>query len=112
MDTVMTPDGIVTIWDSERDISELCRKYISDDVAIYIGSLIRDCDTEAEMARLQFQSDYNVMERELEGWYNEVFEIKSQLEQISYEADKQPGLSKRKVLNKLDEIIDHLQTIM
>lgn len=112
MDTVMTPDGIVTIWDSERDISELCRKYISDDVATYIGSLIRDCDTETEMARLQFQSDYRAMEMENEACRNELWEIKSQLEQLTYEADKQPGLSKRKVLNKLDDIIDHLQKIL
>ena len=112
METINTPDGIVTIWDSERDVSELCRKYISDDMATYVGDLIRDCDAEATMAQLQFQSDYNVMERELEGWHNELFELKSQLEQITYEADKQPGLSKRKILNKLDEIIDHLQTIL
>lgn len=112
METISTPDGVVTIWDSEKDVSELCRKYISDEMATYVGDLIRDCDTEAEMARLQFDSDYRVMEMELEGWHNEIFEIKSQLEQISYEADKQPGLSKRKILNRLDEIIDHLQTIL
>ena len=111
MDTVMTPDGIVTIWDSERDISELCRKYISDDVATYIGSLIRDCDTETEMARLQFQSDYRAIEMENEMYRNELDEINSQLQQLSCKADE-PGFSKKKVIAEIDKIWQHLQKIL
>ena len=112
MDTIMTPDGPVYIWDTQRDFSELCRKYISDEAADYIDAVLSDMDKEQIMAQLQFESDYRCMERELEGWHNELFDLKEQLEHISYEAEQKPGLSKRKILDKIDEMWSHLQKIL
>lgn len=109
MEQLMTPDGLYAIWDTQRDFSELCRKYISDDAGDYIYQVIGDCDKEQVMAQLQFDSDYRVMERELEYWNNELWEIKSQLEQISYESD---NLSKKKILERVDEMWQHLQKIL
>ena len=112
MDQLNTPDGVIYIWDTQRDISDLCRKYISDDVADYIYEILGEADQEAYMAQMKFDSDYRVMEQEVEGWYNEVFDIKSELEQISYEADQQPGLSKKKILERINKLWDHLNRLL
>lgn len=111
MDQLMTPDGIVYIWDSQKDISDLCRKYISEDAARYVYDLIGDCDAEQVMAQLQFDSEYRTMERELEYWNNELWELKSQLEQLSVQADE-PGFSKKKVIAEIDKMWQHLQKIL
>lgn len=112
MDQLMTPDGVVCIFDSQKDISELCRKYISDDVARYVFDLIGDIDSENEYQRMLADSDYRAMEQENESWRYELDEINSQLQQISYEADQKPGLSKRAILEKIDEIWSHIQSIL
>lgn len=112
MDQLNTPDGVIYIYDTQRDISDLCRKYISDDVADYIFEVLGDMDKEAMMAQMQFDSDYRTMERELDGWYSEVYDIKSELERISYEADQQPGLSKKKILERIDKLWTHLNRLL
>ena len=111
MEQLMTPDGLYAIWDTQRDFSDLCRKYISDDAGEYIYQVIGDCDKEQAMAQLQFDSDYKVMERELEYWNNELWELKSQLEQLSVQADE-PGFSKKKVVAEIDKMWQHLQKIL
>ena len=66
MEQLMTPDGTICICDSQKDISELCRKYISDDVANYVYDLIGDMDSENEYQRMLADSDYRAMEMENE----------------------------------------------
>ena len=111
MDQLMTPDGAVCIFDSQKDISELCRKYISDDVARYVYDLIGDVDLEKEMLNLQYDDDYLAMEQENEYWRNKLDEINSQLQQLSCKADE-PGFSKKKVIAEIDKMWQHLQKIL
>ena len=111
MEQLMTPDGLYTIYDTKRDMADLCRKYISDDVGNYIYQVIEDGDKEQILAQLQFDSDFKVMERELEYWNNELWELKCQLEQLSVQADE-PGFSKKKVVAEIDKLWQHLQKIL
>lgn len=112
METIMTPDGPVCIWDTQRDFSELCRKYISDEAANYIDAVLADIDSENEYQRDLFQSDYRALELEVEQYRDELFEIKEQLENISQQAEDKPGLSKRKILEGIDSIWTYLQKIL
>ena len=112
MDTIMTPEGQVCIWDTQKDFTELCRRYISDDAANYIDAVIADIDSENEYQRSVFQSDFRALEQEVEGYRNELWDLKEQLEHISYEADEKPGLSKKKILENIDGIWMYLQQIL
>ena len=112
MEQLMTPDGVTYIWDTQNDIAELCRKYISDDVANYVYEVLGDIDSENERQRILAESDYSVMEQENEYLRNELDEMSSQLQQISYEADQKPGLSKRAILEKIDGIWTYIQSIL
>ena len=112
MDSIMTPDGPAYIWDTQDDFSEICRKYISDEAADYISAVIADIDSENEYQRQVFESDFRALEQEVENYRNELFDIKEQLEHISYEADEKPGLSKKKILEKIDGIWTYLQQIL
>lgn len=112
MDTIMTPDGVAYIWDTRNDFSELCRKYISDEAANYIDAVISDVDSENEYQRNVFQSDFRALEQEVEDYRNELFDLKEQLEQLSVEAEDKPGLSKKKILEKVDEMWSHLNKIL
>lgn len=111
MDQLNTPDGTICIWDSQKDISELCRKYISEDVARYVYDLIGDIELEQEQFNRQYESDYRAMESENEYWRNELDELNSQLQQLSCKADE-PGFSKKKVVAEIDKMWQHLQKIL
>ena len=111
MEQLMTPDGLYAIWDSQKDISELCRKYISEDVARYVYDLIGDVELEQEQFNRQYESDYRAMEQENEYYRDELWELNSQLQQLSVQADE-PGFSKKKVVAKIDEMWQHLQKIL
>ena len=111
MEQLMTPDGLYAIWDTQRDFSELCRKYISDDAGEYIYQVIGDVDLEQEQYNRQYESDYQAMEMEVEEYRDELWELKSQLEQLSVQADE-PGFSKKKVVAEIDKMWQHLQKIL
>ena len=111
MDMIMTPDGPEYIWDTQKDFTELCRKYISEDAARYISEVLSDIAFEHEMADRKYYSDFDALEVEVEEYRNELFDVKAQLEYISVEADDKPGLSKKKILEKIDGIWTHLQRI-
>lgn len=106
-----TPDGIIMIWDSQRDVSDLCRKYISDDVADYVYGLIGDVELEQEQFNRQYESDYRAMEMENEYYRNELWELNSQLQQLSEKAGE-PGFSKKKAIAEIDKMWNHLQKIL
>ena len=112
MDSILTPDGSVYIRDIQKDFPELCRTYISDDAANYIDEVLSDVAFEHEMAEKKYLSDFDAMEVEVEEYRNELFDLKEQLENISYEADQKPGLSKKQILEKIDGIWTYLQQIL
>lgn len=112
MDTIMTPDGPTYIWDTQKDFTDLCRKYISESAALYIDEVLSDVRFEHEMAEKKYLSDFDALEVEVEEYRNELFDLKEQLEHISYEADQKPGLSKKKILEKIDQMWSHLQKIL
>lgn len=111
MDQLMTPDGTICIWDSQKDISELCRKYISEDVARYVYDLIGDVGLEQEQYVASLELEVEDWESESEYWRDELWEINSQLQQLSCKADE-PGFSKKKVIAEIDKMWQHLQKIL
>ena len=111
MDSIMTPDGPIYIWDTQTDFTELVRKYISDDAANYIDAVIADIDSENEYQRLCYESDFKAIEQENEYYRNELDELNSQLQQLSVKADE-PGMSKKKIVAEIDKMWSHLQKIL
>ena len=111
MEQLMTPDGTICIWDSQKDISDLCRKYISDDVAEYVYDVIGDVELEKEYIDSQYENDYQAMEMAVEEYRDELWEIKEQLEQLLVKADE-PGFSKKKVVEEIEKMWQHLQNIL
>ena len=111
MEQLMTPDGTICIWDSQKDISDLCRKYISDDVAEYVYDVIGDVELEKEYIDSQYENDYQAMEMAVEEYRDELWEIKEQLEQLLVKADE-PGFSKKKVVAEIEKMWQHLQNIL
>lgn len=110
MVTVKTPDGPVIIFD-HRDAIDLAEQYVGSEYANYIANKVVEFD-EAEWRNAQeWASDYHAMEMEVEEYRDELYEIKSQLERLSYEADS-PGMSKKKVIAEIDRIWDHVQKIL
>lgn len=110
MVTVDTPDGQVIIFD-HRDAIDLAEQYIGHEYANYIANKIVEFD-EAEWRNAQeWASDYHAMEAENEEYRDELYEVKSQLEQLSYNADIN-GLSKRKIIEEVDKIWDRIQKIL
>ena len=110
MTTVSTPDGRQTIF-NHKDAIDIARTYISDDYAEYIGDKIVEFDEVEWRNAQEWASDYMVMEQENEYYRDELWEINSQLQQLSVQADE-PGFSKKKVVAKIDEIWQHLQKIL
>ena len=112
MEIIMTPNGVETIF-SDRDAVDIIRNYVSDDMADYVERKIVEFDEESYLAEQRWQSDYDAMEQENDEYRDALFEVKSQLEQIVYDAEfTRPGLTKIKILNKLDGIIDQLTKML
>ena len=111
MVTVDTPNGRQTLF-NDKDSIDLIRTYISDEFADYISDKIVEFDEVEWRNAQEWASDYRAMEMENEEWYNEVYDIKSELERISYEADQQPGLSKKKILERVDKLWTHLNRLL
>ena len=110
MVTVETPDGPVIIFD-HRDAIDLAEQYIGHEYANYIARKIVEFD-EAEWRNAQeWASDYRAMEVENEAYRDELWEIQGQLEQLSYNAVKN-GLSKKKIIEEVDRIWEHLDSIL
>lgn len=110
METVMTPNGTRTIIDNE-DAVEIVREFISDEMADYIENKVVEFDEVEWRNAQEWASDYRVMEQENEYYRDELWEINSQLQQLSVQADE-PGFSKKKVEAKIDELWQHLQKIL
>lgn len=110
METVMTPNGIRTIMDN-KDAVDIVREFISDEMADYIENKVVEFDEVEWRNAQEWASDYRVMEQENEYYRDELWEINSQLQQLSVQADE-PEFSKKKVVAKIDEIWQHLQKIL
>ena len=103
MQTVMTPNGTRTIMDN-RDAVEIVREFISDEMATYIENKVVEFDEVEWRNAQEWASDYNAMEMEVEEYRDALFEVSSQLQEISVKAEDKPGLSKKKVLEMIDEV--------
>ena len=64
-EVLKTPDGYVTVL-SKYDLIDTVRSYISDDVADFIDNNFRDYDSEEELNKMYFESDYGNLEMSLD----------------------------------------------
>ena len=110
MVTVKTPDGPVIIFD-HRDAIDLAEQYVGSEYANYISKKIVEFDEVEWRNAQEWASDYRAMEMENEKWRNELDEINSRLQQLSVKADI-PGMSKKKIVEEIDKIWQHIQKIL
>lgn len=99
---IQTPNGIEYI-NSNEDAIEIARNYISDDFANFIADKIVEFDEVEWRNAQEWASDYNAMEMENEEYRDALYEVSSQLQEISVKAEE-PGFSKKKVIEMIDEI--------
>ena len=110
MESVQTPDGYALIMDNQ-DAVDIVRKYISDDMADYVENKIVEFD-EAEWRNAQeWTSDYRAMEMENEEYRDALFEASSLLQEISVKAEE-PGFSKKKVIEMIDEVWSNINRML
>lgn len=102
METVMTPNGTRTIMDN-KDAVEIVREFISDEMADYIENKVVEFDEVEWRNAQEWASDYNAMEMENEEYRDALYEVSSQLQEISIKAEE-PGFSKKKVIEMIDEV--------
>jgi hypothetical protein len=110
MITVDTPNGRQTLF-NDKDSIDLIRTYISDEFADYISDKIVEFDEVEWRNAQEWASDYQAMEMENEEWRDELYEINSQLQQLSVKAEE-PGFSKKKLIAEIDKIWLHIQAVL
>lgn len=86
-DLVRTPDGDAIIG-TKRDMLDLIEKYISVEARQMSEEWFDDFDLDADYAERSFNSDFAAIENENEGYRDELFEVKSDLEVITYDMEK------------------------
>ena len=91
-DILKTPDGYVTVF-NKHDLTDTVRSYISDDFADYIDNNFRDYDSEEELDKMYFESDYYNLEMSLD-------QMHCVLEDIVTSCNTIKGLLSEKRLNK------------
>ena len=107
---ITTPDGVQYVRE-DRDAVEMIRTYISDDLAEYVADRIVEFDEVEWRNAQEWASDYQAMEMENEEYRDELWELKSQLEQLSVKAEE-PGFSKKKVIAEIDKMWQNLEKIL
>lgn len=107
---IQTPNGLEGIM-NDRDAVDIIRKYISDDLADYVADRIVEFDEVEWRNAQEWASDYQSMEQENEYWRDELWELNSQLQQLSCKADE-PGFSKKKVIEEIDKMWQRLNEIL
>lgn len=108
---VRVPDGWEFIRNSQ-DVVDIIRKYITDEVADYVETIFREGEEEVEYERLCFDSDIGALESEVEEYRDALDEVNSRLQQLSCKAEDKPGLSKKKVLEEIDNIWQYINKIL
>lgn len=115
-DLVRTPDGDAIIG-TKRDMLDLIEKYISVEARQMSEEWFDDFDSEAAYAEMSFNSDFAAIESENEGYRDELFEVKSDLENIVYKMEqtksmtigkKAFGLLYKQLNNTLQRIVNIL----
>ena len=107
---ISTPDGVEYVSES-RDAVDIIRKYISDDLADYVENKIVEFDEVEWRSAQEWASDYYDMEAENEFYRDELWEINSQLQELSVKADE-PGFSKKKVIAEIDKMWQRLNEFL
>lgn len=105
---IQTPIGLEGII-NDRDAVDLIRKYISDDLAEYISNKIVEFDEVEWRNAQEWASDYRAMEMENEDYRDELWNLNSWLQQLSNDA---PDISKKKMVEEIDYMWQHLQKIL
>jgi len=91
-DLVRTPDGDAVI-STKMDMLDLIGKYISEEARQMSEEWFDDFDLDADYAERSFNSDFAAIESENEGYRDELFEVKSDLENIVYKMEQTKSMT-------------------
>ena len=101
MDTVMTPNGVVTIFDS-RDAYEIADQYVGTEFATIIKDMIDDAKGEVEYYQDAYDAVKDDTEATAEYWTNILMDTRAVLSQL---VDKVNKLKKTEIESELYKVI-------
>lgn len=108
MSQITTPDGVEYVCNS-RDFADIIRKYISDDAAKLYTEETNAADYEAILADKKFNSDFNALEGEVEGYRDMLFEAKELIEKLLVYMDDSKRLNRQYVYTELNKVWENIQ---
>lgn len=100
---VTTPDGKNHyIFDTTKDIPDILRQYVCDDLAEYIEEVLRDDETEMSILRDEVEE----AQRESEMVWEEVRDLLVEIRDIADEVYKMQRVDRKKLDHKMKLISD------
>lgn len=90
------------------DVLEVVRDEMGDDVFNYLFDVVYDVDLEKEMAEKKFNSDYNAMEQEIDGWHSFVDDLSEEIEQLRRKIEA-TGITKANISVELFKIYQKMR---
>lgn len=90
------------------DVLEVVRDEMGDDVFNFLFDEIYERDYESELAEKKFNSDYNAIESENEGWHQFVEDMSEEIEQLR-EKIESTGITKAKISVELFQIYEKMR---
>ena len=109
-EVLKTPDGYVTVF-NKYDLIDTVRSYISDDFADFIDNNFRDYDSEEELNKMYFESDYGNLEMSLDQMHTVMEDVCVICEKIE-ELLSEKRLNKEKLAKFVQEIYNNCMEVM
>ena len=110
--TMQTAGGAVFTPLCIEDVIARIREDMGDEVANVIGEYIDDREGGEIYEEMKFNSDYNAMEGEVEGYHDALSEVQESIEQVMSYIENKQRINRDKVYIMLENIDDKIQKIL
>ena len=104
MHTMELKDGRTFTPITNEDVLDQVYEYMGKDMYDFISEKIVWNDMEAMIAEKKFNSDFNAIESENEGYMSVLDEVQSMVQQLWVEVEEAKRLDRNKIIDKLRSI--------
>ena len=106
--TMQTKSGRTFTPLNDYDVLEVIHEEMGQDVHDFVAERILDIDVEENIAQQKFNSDFHVMERELENWHNFVEDAAERIEKLREDIENNK-LTKARISVELFKIYEDMR---
>lgn len=111
MHTMELKDGRTFTPITNEDVLDQVYEYMGKDMYDFISEKIVRNDMEAMIAEKKFNSDFNAIESENEGYMSVLDEVQSMVQQLWVEVEEAKRLDRNKIIDKLRSIDREISNI-